>query len=296
MTTDAQTAIRLVGDRLGMPDGAAGHSVATSAGESTVLHVDWPGGREVVLKLYRDDAGATAFETQRRLAASVGPDDRPLAIPDALFYDAGMRILVQRAAPGASLRAAIASGRHDAMAMAGRAAARLHALPGTELPEPSTAEHVAQLMRPHPLALAEAAPALRPRIEAVLDAVHRAAAAAGSHRATVHRDLHPGQMLVDDARMWLIDWDLAAAGDPALDVGNLLAWLETHLQDRDARACRDRFLAGYVDGGGENALGRTDAYRAFTYLRLACKRFRFGRDIATEVAPLIDGAEAALAA
>ena len=62
------------------------------------------------------------------------------------------------------------------------------------------------------------------------------------------------------------------------------------------RACRGRFLAGYVAGGGENALGRTDAYQAFTYLRLACKRFRLGRDIAAEVAPMIDGAEAALAA
>jgi aminoglycoside phosphotransferase (APT) family kinase protein len=39
----------------------------------------------------------------------------------------------------------------------------------------------------------------------------------------IHRDFHPGQVLIDGERLYLLDLDLYAAGDPALDVGNFLA-------------------------------------------------------------------------
>lgn len=41
----------------------------------------------------------------------------------------------------------------------------------------------------------------------------------------LHRDLHPGQVLVDGPRLAVVDWDDAALGEPALDLANFTAHL-----------------------------------------------------------------------
>lgn len=76
--------------------------------------------------------------------------------------------------------------------------------------------------------------------------------------ATLHRDLHEGQVVVaGDGRAALLDLDLVAVGDPALDVANLLVHLR--LRDEQARLAGDvgppraparaaAFLAGYGPG------------------------------------------------
>jgi streptomycin 6-kinase len=296
MSPDLPDAVRLVSDRLGRPAGQARAAPLTAEGsQRRVLRVEWPGEPPVVVKLYEDGSGAGTFEAQRSLAAQVDGRPGPLAIPDPIFCDPGGSVLVQPLAPGETLAARIARGDVAALALAGRAAAALHALRPAAPPR-SVHDHVAELMRPHPAALAAAVPALSARIEAVLAGLERAVAAHSAPTAPLHRDLHPRQIIVDGGRAWLVDWDLTAAGDPALDVGNLLAWLETHLSQEEAGACRERFLAGYEETGDAAALERVDAYRALTYMRLACKRFRRGADVATGVAPMLDGAEAALAA
>ena len=47
----------------------------------------------------------------------------------------------------------------------------------------------------------------------------------------IHRDFHPGQILADGERLWLLDFDLYCQGDPALDVGNFLG----HLTEQSIR-------------------------------------------------------------
>ena len=48
----------------------------------------------------------------------------------------------------------------------------------------------------------------------------------------LHRDFHPDQVLVDGDRLWLLDLDLQAQGDAALDAGNFAAHLvEQGLRD-----------------------------------------------------------------
>ncbi len=44
--------------------------------------------------------------------------------------------------------------------------------------------------------------------------------------AGIHRDFYFDQVIVDKDRVWLLDLDLYAAGDPALDLGNFLAHLD----------------------------------------------------------------------
>jgi Ser/Thr protein kinase RdoA (MazF antagonist) len=41
----------------------------------------------------------------------------------------------------------------------------------------------------------------------------------------LHRDFHPDQVLVDGERLWLLDLDLQAQGNGALDAGNFTAHL-----------------------------------------------------------------------
>ncbi|MGO1971888.1 MAG: phosphotransferase family protein [Propionibacteriaceae bacterium] len=64
----------------------------------------------------------------------------------------------------------------------------------------------------------------------------------------LHRDFHDGQVLVDGDRVGLIDFDLMAVGDPALDLGNLIAHLELReLQGmlEDATPLVEAVLEGY---------------------------------------------------
>jgi thiamine kinase-like enzyme len=86
----------------------------------------------------------------------------------------------------------------------------------------------------------------------------------------IHRDFYSSQVIVDGARLWLIDFDCFCLGDPGLDVGNFLGHvIEQALRERgDAyalraieRAMEDRF----VELSGERT--RT-AVRVYTTLTL----------------------------
>ena len=63
----------------------------------------------------------------------------------------------------------------------------------------------------------------------------------------VHRDFHDGQVLVDDSyAVGLIDFDLMAAGDPAVDVANFICHLE--LREHQGGAAAAPLVAAFLDG------------------------------------------------
>jgi thiamine kinase-like enzyme len=89
-----------------------------------------------------------------------------------------------------------------------------------------------------------------------------------------HRDFHPEQALIDDGRVWLIDFDLYAMADPALDAGNFAAHLieaairihgDASALDVHARA----FLAAWSDHGTHGAEARIEAWTALALARCA---------------------------
>ena len=98
--------------------------------------------------------------------------------------------------------------------------------------------------------------------------------------AMIHRDLHDKQILVAGDRAGLLDFDMLAVGEPALDVANLLVHLELRahqglLPGRDAAALSAAFLAEYRPSAAVRAA--LDAYAAATRVRLAAVyRFRPG--------------------
>lgn len=94
----------------------------------------------------------------------------------------------------------------------------------------------------------------------------------------IHRDLHDGQILLaagpdggfHPAGVGLLDFDLIAAGDPALDLANLIEHLL--LRERqgilaDAGSAVGALLDGYHPD--QDVLGRVIPYRALTARRLA---------------------------
>jgi hypothetical protein len=87
----------------------------------------------------------------------------------------------------------------------------------------------------------------------------------------IHRDFYADQVLVADARLYLLDFDVYALGDPALDVGNFLAHL-TELALRSGnpdkflgleRALESSYLALTSDSLGE----RIHVYKTLTLVR-----------------------------
>lgn len=105
----------------------------------------------------------------------------------------------------------------------------------------------------------------------------------------LHGDAHPRNVLVDDGRLALIDLDQAGAGDPAADLGGVLARLrhERHLgrlDDAAASALAGCLLDGYA-GTGSLPPGR--ALRWYTAAALLAERAL--RAVNRVIAPALPG-------
>ena len=233
-------------------------------------------GRCRVVQLSTSDGhllvGKSAVDGQGRhaaaAAAALGAQDLlPLAVPRPLGYLARHRVLVQESVSG-TVPSERDPGRFEQV---GAALARLHASSVVLGPPTSVADHLRDLVRPHPAALARAFPALSGQIHVLLDGL-LAMPACGT--APIHRDLHPRQLLLTGSRVWLLDWDLAAQGDPALDVGNLCGYLRARWPAAAADAAVAAFWAGYAPLAGPGVLARVGWFEAFAGLRLACKEYR----------------------
>lgn len=104
------------------------------------------------------------------------------------------------------------------------------------------------------------------------DAVASAVLRGEEPMTAVHRDFHDKQVLVDDDGVGILDLDLACAGEPSVDVGNLVAHF--HLRRSQGLVAEPRAseaAAAFLDGYGEPAVRpeRFEAYVASTWLRLA---------------------------
>jgi len=245
---------------------------------SLVVALDTDAG-PMVAKVAGDDGAARTAVALTAFGAIPADDLHPLRVPRLVLHDATAGLVVTERVTGSSLAEHISAGDLSAVHLAGRAVARLHRAPVVVGPCRDLAGHVTDLIRPHPRELASAVPELAGQIAALLQGLAACLATAGANGVRpVHRDLHPRQLFVQhDGRrssVVLLDWDLAAQGDPALDVGNLRAWLRhRHPADRAGAVAR-AFEDGYAQHGDPTVLDHADVYAAFTRLRLAVKRFR----------------------
>lgn len=89
---------------------------------------------------------------------------------------------------------------------------------------------------------------------------------------SVHRDFYHDQVIVDGERVWLLDLDLVAKADPALDVGNFTAHLAEQslrlLGDPDALAVQEgAFVSEFSRAGGETDHGNIEIYKTLSLVR-----------------------------
>ncbi len=178
--------------------------------------------------------------------------------------------------PGSTLHDLLAEPGSDVRALGhavGEALARLHAVRvPDDLPAHDLAAEVAVTERWLALAAEHAEPPLD--LRAALRGVRRRVAEhTPGGRVVLHRDLHDKQLLVDErGDVGVLDLDLLAAGDPALDLANLLVHLELRarqglLTGVAARAAADAVVAGYAPDDAVRAA--LPLHARLTRLRLA---------------------------
>ncbi|MCL3883149.1 phosphotransferase [Marivita sp. GX14005] len=114
----------------------------------------------------------------------------------------------------------------------------------------------------------------------------------------IHRDFYPDQILIDGQTTWLLDLDLYANGDPAIDLGNFLAHLDEHSLRFHGnigalKMQAEAFLQGYASRAPLNR-ARVESLRLISLARHIAISLRLpGREQTTR--PLIAHCSAALA-
>ncbi len=205
------------------------------------------------------------LERATRLAQAL-----PLRTPRLHSTDPARGTVTTDALPGRTLRDLLAGPRAEAACTAtGAALAALHRVPPPPaVPVHGWLEEQAVTQKWQQYAATFRAPlALPPPPDADLSAE----ASVGAARTLIHRDFHDGQVLVaDDGSVGVLDFDLMAIGDPALDLANLLAHLDLRCRQGlvdDAAPLRHAALLGYRPG--RQIASRIPGYEALARQRLA---------------------------
>lgn len=238
-------------------------------GRRMVLRLDRDGG-SLVLKGHRPRRSAEA--AARHLAACGLLRDARVAPAELLAQDESRACLTFRRIEARPLELAVTS--QERFFRLGAALRAAHERPPPAgLPEHGPQQELEVLDR---LAgrVALATGARLPRVEAVRTRLERAAPA-GAPAVFVHRDLHDRQVLDAGDRLVLLDFDLAARGDPLLDAANLLAHLKLRaLQAAGGATEESAMLLGQalldgLDGRHDDSVPqRLRWYQAATFLRL----------------------------
>jgi streptomycin 6-kinase len=200
--------------------------------------------RRFFAKVYsHSDQVERAWAVQQDLASALREASEPFGLAPLAAYLPDHRLLVQDEVPAISLRDVIRKDypekAQEAVRRAARAIAALHRLPvtapehRTELgrTDPKRLRRFAEILgNSHP-DLATTVADIEAQILADLDTVGAMPA------VPIHGDLKPLHLLMDEERVVLLDLDKFAAGDPMLDVANMLVPL---LRERNTGAALAR--------------------------------------------------------
>lgn len=250
---------------------------------------------QVIGKVYRDERGERLFRLQQALwHDGFGPHapDR-IHVPRPLAYIPEMRMLVQERAAGATLNTLVTAPAIRALVCrSAEGLAKLHNLPalfrtedGGWQTEESSVLHLPSYLLADELAnldrftneLAQVRPHSAAAVSTLRDALRAWSQRLPPPEAVtpIHRDFYYSQVLFDGPRLVLIDFDLFALGDPAIDVANFIAHLHflglDRLGDLDALAAEaSAFMEAYARYRPVDAafLRRVAFYRAATFFRL----------------------------
>lgn len=217
----------------------------------------------------------TGFQTTRALWESGFNLDAPdgVMVPEPVGTVPAFQMWLQRKAPGVvATKHLPTSAGFDLTCGIALAALKLHRS-GIVPDRTHTPADEMQILDERLTRLAAERPALSSRITRVLHACRELASRLpDSTTQPIHRDFYPDQVLVDGSRLYLLDLDLCAAGDPALDIGNFRG----HLIEQSLRSfnrpdafsgCEQALTQAYCSLSGQDLTASIDAYTTLTVAR-----------------------------
>ncbi|HEU0008506.1 MAG TPA: glycosyltransferase, partial [Verrucomicrobiae bacterium] len=241
-----------------------------------VKPADAPWGRATLIgKIRARRFGNEPFRLQEAIwnAGFQADSADGVSVPEPLAVIPRFKMWLQRKVPGAVASKLLAG--PDGVALARRIAEAIHKLHRAGVPtaRAHTAEDELRILRECVARVAASKPELRTRLEIIVAACEKLGAnVARARTCGIHRDFYPAQVIVDGARLWLIDFDLYCQGDPGLDVGNFIGHIteESLRTFGDAGALRDREQAledRFVELSGEVVRASVRAYTTLTLAR-----------------------------
>jgi hypothetical protein len=196
-----------------------------------------------------DDAGQVHARNLAlwEYAARSAPE---LGLAPPLGYDARINAAWQAAPGGLSLLDVL--DEQDVPALFRRVAAALaavHRSPVASARSWCVRDESTKLERAH-TALLRFHPELQAEVEATIAPLLAACPDDTAQPVPVHGDFHCNQVLVDDERVSILDFDLFGHGDPLHDVARFLSRFETFAQGMlapaDLRAAQEAFVSAYA--------------------------------------------------
>ena len=250
------------------------------------IELDGPVPRLCLIgKVYESEAaGERGFAALRWLGdQALGARSRGcVMVPRAVAYLPEFALLLMEEAGGTSLQRLLRHGdaRPEHARLYARALLELHAVPAAFGAPFTLDDHLAVRCAGLTGALCQAFPELAGPIERLLASARRAERGELAPACTLsHGDYHPGQVHLEDERLWLVDLDPLHQGNPAYD----LAMAVFSLQRLEAGPREPRrvgpllatFLATYFAHIEPRRAARLPLDMALIYLKRACKRFRY---------------------
>jgi hypothetical protein len=159
-----------------------------------------------------------------------------VSVPEPVGVVPKFQMWLQRKVPGIGASALLP--RADGVALARRVADAIHKLHrATLLPDRAhTMADELRILHECLPPVAQKNPNWRGRIERILHACDKlGASVTASKPCGIHRDFYPAQVIVNESRLHLIDFDLYCLGDPALDAGNFIG----HVTEESTRLFGD---------------------------------------------------------
>lgn len=231
--------------------------------------IEHEGKRVALVKAYRRADVRRARIAQKALAAS---GVKPLG------WWERRAILASAWVPGRTVAEALAVGADIDVGALAASLARLHARRARSLPVSTTADVIAAVDATA-CAVAALSPELGRRARGVARLVAGELAGGQVVTTVVHGDFSPDQVVLASGAPVFIDFDEAAIGDPALDLGTFAATLERQelegrLAPGWAAELTAELVASYRAAGGPPVEGRLAVHRSAALLRLAVAPFR----------------------
>ena len=164
------------------------------------------------------------------------------------------------------------------VAVAARVLSQIHA---SDFESDDVKTHASELKRLRRTAglLTEMAPDFARDVLVTLDRAEAAAQKVGTAHelSMVHGGFKPTQMLVKGDRATLVDFDGAAVGDPAIDVGRFMAKLRQDGLERNRRhlsSLPEDFLASYAEMSPWDVAQRAPLFELNALVRMSMRRFQ----------------------